>query len=253
MQVGLIIPQLFYDCIARIIPGFMVLLTFFFIWGGEIYTKIYLILDKNSWFIGFTFAMTTYLISLLLEGLYFFISKILRLIVLFKKKRKPDSHIQVANEKQKTDPVNSGGRTQKRQLKIWNEAIDNIKKNHKIPVHIHCKRNKPISVYMAYDYIRMVNPEAGSRIVKLKAEKNLCRNLKYGWSVILVIYILVCLYVFVCRKDGDLSYFKPSMAILSLGAVISAIHFKMIRANDLFLFSIYNHWLLIESEVVKKS
>ncbi len=84
MNISLIIPQLFYDLIARIVPGLTILATSYFVWKGQDITtqNIYFVLEwfaskgVFSIFVLFSFLIISYTLSLLLNGLGIYLEKL---------------------------------------------------------------------------------------------------------------------------------------------------------------------------------
>ncbi|MCK4766621.1 MAG: hypothetical protein KAW12_30795 [Candidatus Aminicenantes bacterium] len=163
MNLSSSIPQLFYDLIARVIPGAILLgLTFYILEGSKKLVdgfKAGCSLSFSS-ILGILFL--SYVVGTLLGGVWFLIldSK------LFKSKGK----------------------------NIEDIITDQIKTN---KVYIDTNKLKTPETSFIYEYIKIFNPPAGARIAKLKAERDMCGILIIGTVplIILAIFVRSCLFL----------------------------------------------------------
>jgi hypothetical protein len=163
MNFGTLIPQIFYDCIARMTPGPTITYTIFLIWWPElspIRRALKNCIECSAIFTGISIILFSYVISLVLEGL--------RHIELNKAENKKSRHKNRLVEE------------------IWNRCLEQYMKSFGIP-----KKNSipRVSEAIALDMIRLRHSEAGSRIVKLRAELGLLKTLSFGWVSIMIVYI----------------------------------------------------------------
>ena len=90
-----------------------------------------------------------------------------------------------------------------------------------------------------YDTIRLIEPAAGARLVKLRAELQLCRTLILGWSIVLVAIVLDLAF----RASGEVLIVGIWVLPLIVAATIG--EYKNLQMRT--CWSIYNHWLVLVS------
>lgn len=148
---GQLIPQVFYDAIARFVPGSVLLGTCVLIWPGA-FGALEAGPGRVSLPIGIAWIIATYVLALLLEGGWS--------LLLGKAKRLNERGISVARD---------------HALKDFERFVPDFDgKSFEFP-----------GVPMMYDGIRLRDPVVGANIVKLRAEVQLCRTLFLGWILIL--------------------------------------------------------------------
>lgn len=216
MNIGLLVPQVYYDLIARILPGLTILASSFFIWKGESITAqdIFAVLSwftskgSHSIFTLFSFLIISYMLSLILDGLGKCLEHIEILSKKFLKRGYDDIKKEALNDFRKIKPI-------------------------RLPYEF------PGTAIM-YDIIRMKKPELGARLVKLRAEFHMCRILILGWFIFLIINLIIIIYNF-----PNNSYLRPLIEISLLLAIIAAYN-TYTHLRERYLWGLCNHWLLIE-------
>ncbi|ODS36692.1 MAG: hypothetical protein A7315_14000 [Candidatus Altiarchaeales archaeon WOR_SM1_79] len=217
MNIGLLIPQVFYDLIARVVPGLTIFATSYFVWKCEGITTqdIHMVLGwfvaKDSPFILtiITLLLISYILALVIEGLWALLSS----WHLFKKNFK-----KLFESYPDTDKILS-------EFKKLNPEFDD--ENYKFP-----------STALMHDAVRLKSPSTGSRLVKLRAEIHMCRVLILGWSILAAVNLLNLL------KIGTL-YSTVALLEVSLLIAILTISLKHRIWTKTFRWSICNHWLLL--------
>jgi hypothetical protein len=215
MNFGLVIPQIFYDLIARIVPGMTILTTSYFVYrGSDITTEdIRLALnwftsnDTHIIFVFLSFILVSYILALIIEGLGMFLE--LRFKIFSRKY--------------------SAGE--------YNDIIGNVSDDFKTSNILQLPNFSFASIPIMLDFIRMKEPGVGSRLVKLRAESNMCRILILGWSV-----LLFC-NIFNFQKSSYLTIFIEILLIVAIGTSFHL--YKHLRER--YLWGLCNHWVLINN------
>lgn len=209
-----LVPQIFYDGIARFTAGFALSVSAIGIFWAP------LAIVRDNFLTAFTTSVTTtsfgfllafYVIALVLEGL------------------------------RHSQNKESYKRIFKKESEIWKNCSDSFKEIWG-PVPI---LKKPPNESLAIDAIRLVCPGAGSRLVKLRAEISLCRNLRLGWILIFTFSLLYIPVSYCCTealpKLTVLSYIGIfAVFIGAIGAWSTCRHLSYRHCIGL-----YNHWLLL--------
>jgi hypothetical protein len=183
MSISIVIPQIFYDIIARVLPGFL----FLFALGASIYNDIY-------WFgqLGGAQDNSLYILFIMISIfiLSYFAGWILRTI-------------------------------------SYN-GMD----------HLMTELNRP-TIRENYQIIRLKNPDAGFRIIKLRAEIRMLEASRNGFVLIILISIL--------QSIIDKSYFSPAfIGKIILFLLLALVFQKAIRpAFDNYIGNIENIYEII--------
>ncbi len=167
-NIGAWIPQLFYDIIARIIPGFIVLLVLLI---NILDADQFLIYLKKIFFVEKTYDLSTNLIILFGIGLSYIFAIILRAIgcmVLHPIYKKKGNTIDPESESESKEIL----------LKDMGLTENNFKTN---------------DIALRYDFIKIKDFVNGNRITKLKAEVQMSGVLFIGLLISLIINaIMMC-------------------------------------------------------------
>jgi len=94
------------------------------------------------------------------------------------------------------------------------------------------------SIAIMYDFVRLYEPAAGARLVKLRAEFHMCKNLASG--LLLLAFILL---IKTAILHHDFLAFLISVVISCVAIILLIICY--IR-RQLFLHGLCNHWFLLK-------
>lgn len=193
-----VVPQLFYDIIGRLVPGMVVILSFVIVYVWPTYTcnSIGPLLSGQILSFGFwTFlflAMVSYVVSILLFGLWNVIETFLR-----------------------NSPT----------------AVNNGEDDPKQP-----------SRSFMYDAIRLKSPDAGARLVKLRAEIHLSQVLLAGWIILAV----VNLYLIIRDMSAERAFLEGVLILSILGA-----YSFMRYIESRFITNLENHWRILCCDTIE--
>lgn len=215
------IPQVFYDLIARLIPGSILIWSLYLVYYGSsaIIEHLKKILN-NEWDINFLLIiatlLTAYIISIIFNGLWTLISKSFDLVknLFFHTKQ---------NEQIRIDVVTEDIRKAKQVVK----AIQNDE-NIEIP-----------STPFVYDYIRLKRPDVGSRLVKIKAEIRMCKVLIFGW----IILIFLNLFNLFTLSINEFLIIECTLLISTIGVLQF-----LIKLDEKLHIGLDNYWILLHLE-----
>ena len=219
-----IIPQLFYDLIARIVPGlFVVLSSVLLLTGTNVgITSLNNCIDWYAKLEGvkleiFLFGLLfSYIVSIFLDGLF----RCARVIV--KRFNKDNKFFPKHIEKAKISAINSFN-------KINNTEMNNII----LP-----------DVSIMYDDIRLCNPIAGSRLVKIRAEYHMARVISSGILVIYIVYLI---------KFGRPHNLESSVTLLMLSIAFIVFLLTSMQRRKRYYWGLCNHWVLLkQNEILEK-
>ena len=225
MKIAEFIPQVFYDMIARIAPGLIILATIVAIWFDEliplreVFTEMF---NESPVIVSMVMVLIAYVVAIILEGVR---SDVKKFIVFFAKLAKHQS-----------------GKQQR--CTQWSEAWDdfcNLYPNYEV-----LKPSRPADA-VVIDVLRLLNPSVGSRIVKLRAEVTLCQTLGTGWAVIFVLLVLYMLLSHIMPNLNSKLSAGYCITALLLLIGIRAITNRCISIDNRHLRALYNHWLLLVS------
>jgi len=201
-------PQIFYNLIARIVAGLTLIGTVCFLWPDSLDPVL-----ENSLLVGASrvevalfLGLAAYILSLLAEGAWHF-----TIYKWWAKKKE---------RKMEEDSQNDA-------LDGFKDYVTGFKSTDRIFPGI------PI----IYDLVRIRDPVAGARIVKIRAEVQLCRTLALGWVVILVILLA-------CMAIGDCGTGKAPFVVF-LAVAVLLVWQQYLQRRRRLCWSLYNHWLLL--------
>lgn len=215
------IPQVFYDFIARLIPGSILIWSSYLIYFGPSISIEHLkkILN-NEWDINFLLIIVTlliaYIISIIFNGLWTLISKSFDLV------KKLFSHTK-QNEQIRNDTKTEDIQKAKQVVK----AIQNSE-NIEIP-----------STPFVYDYIRLKRPNIGARLVKIKAEIRMCKVLIFGW----IILIFLNLFNLLTLSIKEFLIIECTLLISTIGILQF-----LIKLEKKLHIGLDNYWILLHLE-----
>jgi quercetin dioxygenase-like cupin family protein len=221
MKVMDFIPQVFYDVIARITPGLLLLISILSVFAKPLseawiqYKILFLQTPATTTLITIIFA---YVLSILVEGIHNDTKRIRE--KLNKMQKRPN------------------GRDQRNE--VWREAWRDFCTAH--PSREGMKPPQPADA-VAIDAIRLFNPAVGSRIVKLRAEVALCRTLSCGWMGLLILYVFYIVGSIATKRELSSITVVFTVFLLLLG--IRAISSRLITIDGRHIRALYNHWLLL--------
>ena len=170
MKVSMVIPQLFYDFIARVIPGVIV---FFLV---EVYSvilnySIEIIPDSHGLFVavgrGVELAILAYVIGWILGGFIWC-------------SHEPKY---ITNESFKQKDMKSAVIRWILSIWSWFCAPNNTSKNKSKEDNTQKSTSEGLSLRSQYQWIRLAHPEAGFRIVKLRAEARMLEAIRTSFTL----------------------------------------------------------------------
>lgn len=216
-----LIPQLFYDVIARIVPGIVMLIFFYLIFNLEDplnNTKLekmynwFSIFSKSKIIVALNITFSSYVITFILNG---FVSIIY------------DNFKPIVN------------RMKNQYVKVKSKAEILFKETFEIENKIEIKTD---DYAILYDLIRMEEPGAGARIVKIRAEYHFCRTLVLGFFILAILNPINNGF---CKN----SLILESIIIFSFASFI----LSFLTRRKRFLWGLCNHWLFIRNrDVINK-
>jgi hypothetical protein len=220
------IPQVFYDLIARLIPGSILIWSSYIVYfGTSICIEHFKKIMNKTWEINFLLfimiLLVAYIISIILSGLCSFISKL-------------KSFLKTIFEK-KVDKKDN--------------FYDNLKNNTIIAenaLKIQSKQNIefPGTVFI-YDYIRFKRPDIGARFVKLRAELRMSKVLGLGWMILFILNILKVPFDSIIELD-TIKEFLIIECIIGIGLIGILIFYN--RLNTKYTLGLNNYWILLHIE-----
>jgi len=173
MNLSIVVPQIFYDIIARIIPGLIILGVGSLIWPGEHFSweRVHRMAawfngtDSHPFFVTVSMLLASYFISTVLEGLW-------GLPELFRhdKPRSVRSNRRCALFLLQSRDERAKARVERAWKSLEYGPIPKLD-----------------AISMMYDELRSRNPQAGARTVKLRAESHGYRRLILGLACCLLL------------------------------------------------------------------
>ena len=96
--------------------------------------------------------------------------------------------------------------------------------------------------YFMYDYIRLIKPEVGARLVKLRAEYHLGAILSVGWLLIFILHIY---------RNYILIGFNSANIFVGIGLIVcmTGAYLFMKDQHKRYIASLESHWVIIKSGV----
>ena len=221
MKIVDLIPQVFYDAIARVVPGLVLLISFAIMFAeplNGIWIQYKDILLQTPATLSLGSMIIAYALSMVVEGIQNDTKKIIKKL----------------DELQKRP---SGSELRKEE---WDDAWEDFYRAH--PSREGMEPPQP-SDAVAIDAIRLVNPVVGARVVKLRAEVKLCKTLYAGWMVLFVLYSIFIIWALLSKQQLSLQTVILTFASLLIG--IRAISSRHVSIDRRHVRALYNHWLLL--------
>jgi hypothetical protein len=243
MNLSIVVPQVFYDIIGRIVPGLAVLAVAYLLWPMSPLTAerarhaVNWLTDRelSPVFAVLSLATAAYLISIILEG-FWTIPDLLR----------SPAHRAAMAESRPSDHDTPAQHTwfvgafQLLKVQPRYQAIANLTLADWHELHGQSPAEKSLRpMALMYDEIRLRHAEAGARIVKLRAESHAYRRLILGWTI--------CALLNLINVAGP----TPMRAILGEFVLLAAIYGVIatyLRREEQWYWALCNHWLLLHYE-----
>jgi hypothetical protein len=209
MNLGQIVPQIVYDLIGRIIPGLSLLGTSYFLWSSDIQRlKLAFFTDykPSELALSLILLLLAYILSLGLEGLW-------RLLC--------SRWFQKLVDQPSAEEAREGVVAD---FTLVDKSFNRF--DYRFP-----------GIPVIYDIIRLLEPAAGARLVKLRAELQLCRIFMLGWSIMFAAILLD----FTIRTSSEAR--RSAALVLPIIVVAFLAEYKKLQVRT--AWSIYNHWLLL--------
>ena len=221
------VPQIFFDLIARVAPGaFLLFLLYFLVFkdpqnfNSELNNTLARFKQEHGakTILFFSFIFTSYITAVVLEGVYHIIKNIIDGIL-----------------------SNRFSDFLGRQISETKEIALKYIKN-KYDKNIYITGSIFPDMFIMYDSVRLLNPGAGSRLVKLRAEYYMARVLVIGFIILAIINLF---------NLNSRFYWCISVEFIFVFLIITFVAMFLQRRKK-FLFGVHNHWILLnEKEVVK--
>ena len=224
MELAKVIPQVFYDLIARFIPGLLAL----FVWSislkitiGKIFEHIYgtnQALLESSFILGTSILIIAYLLGQFLSPL----SDLLERTVLTKVS--PKSFNLLSHQ---LDPNNQEGNPYELQPLIKQEMGN---ENAKVTASFGL-------IWQWYDFIRVNNTDAGARLTKMRSEYRMFEGCAVGLGIGIILHVpsVYC-------SPGTAPWL---LVFLLIGLLVAC--WGAIRTSKMFQQSIINHYQILQS------
>lgn len=271
MNIGPLIPQIFYDIIARLAPGFTLLATCYVLWTEQVNRFLHnqYIYSHNLTPIerGFLILFLSYFITFPVEGILW-----LSPGSLFPKRRENDNGERQDDKGKQGESSHEGfprspGKPESEGDKehwirrisvnelfecLWERPLCRIVEE---KVRVEAAKGLMVaekdvqfpSRAIMYDAIRLKNPGAGANLVKLRAEIAFCRTLLIGWA-------LIWLFRWIERfllNPLDSPYWWSTQLFFLPGLILAFASIYAHRTKRL-LWSYYDHWLILMGRGKKK-
>lgn len=176
MNVSLVIPQIFYDLIARVAPGLAVLAGLYFAYPGHVTPAgvsaapgALIAWESNRLFALLGLTLAAYVTAFLLEGLWALVEPCCDALL------GPTGRAS-SNEGRGGIEKDRGRKSLERTKK---EVVCDFNRMTGADLTVEAFPGIPLM----YDFIRLRNAEAGARLVKLRAEASGCRTMALGWTI----------------------------------------------------------------------
>lgn len=227
MNIGTLIPQVFYDLIGRIVPGLIILVIGYFAWKGRSINEqdVYNLLnwfeseEKSTFLRLLSFVLISYTIAFILDGFWKIYGEIIKRL-----KNIINTNYLLDIEYVKSSVAKT-------------VCADFIRSKEFIYINIMQEYKFP-SVPILYDLMRIKDKEIGARLVKLSAEIKMCQTIMTGLIILIIISVINAI-----NNIQSIDYYKVFVGIqifllISFWAIDS--HLK-----ERFQWSLCNHWLLL--------
>jgi hypothetical protein len=261
MNISILIPQLFYDLIGRVIPGATLISCAFFLfkgpakglqilttWSFQTNTSVP---SVKSGFILLGTLLASYIVGSLLGGIWF---RVYRLDILIKDPTDGCKHSRWLRWMH--------GFSKSGEMRIDNALKDVVGTEAPVKtgtIEIATTKMKPIMlgtldmakirsthrIALIYDYLQLCAPKTGARIAKLRAEQLMSGVLMIGFLILAAL-----LFFFSSAKDLPFSFFQLELILLfaALTAGWLAWHLEK-RSSSALCYS----WFLVWSGIVKEN
>jgi len=227
VKVAELIPQIFYDVIARVTAGLVLMFSWSVVWWAD------------------STILRRYLVaSAMISPLYTVIGLVIVgyvIAILFEGTRGPT----------RSSNKESGNHTKdKNTQEIWELCWEELKhafqKSHDraLPELSEGIPNRPTEA-IAIDVIRLKSPAVGARLVKLRAELAMCKTLFAGWAATLLVFVIFTGCQYFGRASSQGFDFERATVVVLLSAVVAMIWARHRTLDERYLRSLFNHWLLI--------
>lgn len=235
MSFGELIPQVFYDAIARFVAGLALIGTCMAVWWPNLEPLRNVVgwgLKNAAAITALVFLIGAYILALLIEGLSDLVAA-----------RSDDGRNgeNVENDKNsKGDARQQDGKSEPH-IKNWERS----KKQFADIFGIECDKCERPSRAFAIDAVRLMDGDVGARIVKLRAERSLCRTLFVGWMLLGGVYTAHWAGIWFWRAE---KMTDPTVAAIPLACLVVAcvaIRCRQHALADRHWTALFNHWLLL--------
>jgi len=196
MQFSILIPQLFYDLIGRVIPGATLIILGFLLFDGPQKAKEYLIWSDKTLYVVIGDLLAAHIIGSLIGGLWFQIYRVSPLKCSNFPCEHPRCNRLLKLNRRLYRLIGAGWLDgwAKNGEQLIDEAfakVFGVKKENWPKVRV--IRMGEIScmgrISLMYDYLHLCSPRAATRIAKLRAEQHMSAVLMIGFFMLAIVYL----------------------------------------------------------------
>ena len=226
-----VIPQIFYDLIARVVPGATILLLGYLTLLGPtkaIHTFFVEVSQKN------TFKLGTYIPLFIVAYILGFILRELWVIVYKKIPKKWTCSEKGQKKEQRKGQIESAIDYHNKIRAIHGKKPLGVKKDDLPPIHI------------MHDYIRLFSDSEGYRLLKLRAEQRLCHALVIG------VLILAMMNVGCWINDAKLFILERVLLVMLFPVIIYVFWRRSHKFGNYYEQGTCTQWLLLNFPVKPK-
>lgn len=245
------VPQVFYDLIARLVPGSILVCSSILVFKGpeKCFTYYHKLLEGGwtpSFFIIGSFLLVAYILAIVLSGFWE------RLVRLGSVETDEVSSKKQADEALGNNPTEDQTvqKEQKKRMRLFSwlnqpdmrlsqtfdqELLDSIMEEANSTGIKKIRAGRKIFLFAyCYDLMRIKNPAVGSRFVKIRAERSMCAILFLGWTILFIANLWAQEFVF-----EEIVHLNSIFLIGIAGSFFYRQHL-----GERLLDSLGKHWLL---------
>jgi hypothetical protein len=180
-----VIPEVFYDMIARVIPGSVLVLATTMIYFGPSKVVKMLLSDSTEIDAPLTllFLLLAYLVAIVTGSVWEAVSCLAKRWKDWMKRRR---------EKKKSEKIEAAAST---------------------PMKVEKAKDAPFDIERAFFRVRKDLPQEASKLLKIQAEKRLCEVLIVGFSVLWPVDLCLCVFVGSSPYQGERAFLLGTMAL----------------------------------------
>lgn len=253
MKFAELIPQIFFDAIARVAAGLILLASIIALWSAELdplLKEFVRAFEAAPTTISMATLIFAYVLAFGFEGIRDELKRRRESVARLKIVRRTVTRLKIVRRivtrlkivRRIFVKIGRAPRAGKPRQTQWTEAWKDFSKV--FPNQSMVEPKRP-SDAVAIDVLRVLNPAVGARIVKLRAEVALCRTLSAGGTV-LILGLVIQVLVGVAFLDAPSKPVATSLLFIILVAFVARMFGNRQRSlDDRHLRALFNHWLLL--------